>query len=64
VAADPGDQNRVWLMGSVPGFRTMVDLSQPAPPIERTSAELLAAREQTPEPTPATRTQERPALVQ
>lgn len=64
VAADPNDQNRVWLMGSVPGFRTMVDLSQPVPPIERTSAEMLAAREQTPEPAPAARTQERPAMVQ
>jgi hypothetical protein len=50
VAADPNDPNRMWLMGSVPGFRTMVDLSQPAPPLERTSADLLAARAQEPQP--------------
>jgi hypothetical protein len=46
VAADPNNPNRVWLIGSVPGFRTMIDLSQPAPPLERTSADLLAARTQ------------------
>ena len=60
VAVDPTDPNRVWLIGSVPGFRTMVDLSQPAPPLERTSADLVAARAQ--QPQPAAPTLEQPAL--
>jgi hypothetical protein len=60
VAADPTDPNRMWLIGSVPGFRTMVDLSQPAPPLERTSADLLAARAQEPPPSAPVREQPGP----
>lgn len=62
VAADPNNSDRVWLIGSVPGFRTMIDLSQPAPPLERTSADLLAARTQE-APTPEAPVRERAMSV-
>jgi hypothetical protein len=62
VAADPVNPDRVWLIGSVPGFRTMIDLSQPVPPMERTSADLLAARAQE-APTPEAPARERAMSV-
>lgn len=49
VAADPARPDQVWVIGSVPGFRAKVDLSQAAQPFEQTSSELLA---QTPTRTP------------
>lgn len=62
VAADPVNPDRVWLIGSVPGFRTMIDLSQPVPPMERTSADLLTARAQE-APTPEAPVRERAMSV-
>lgn len=35
---------RVHVLGSVPGFRTSVDLSQPVPPAQESASQLLAAR--------------------
>ena len=34
-------EGKVFVMGTTPGFRTAVDLGQPAPSVEQTSAELL-----------------------
>lgn len=42
VAADRNDPNQLWVVGTIPGFRTKVDMSQPAPSLEQTSADLLA----------------------
>jgi hypothetical protein len=43
VAADRNDPNQVWVVGRFPGLRAQIDLSQPAPPLTQTSAELLAS---------------------
>jgi hypothetical protein len=56
VAIDRNDPNQAWVVGTIPGFRARVDLSQPAPSLEQTSAELLTrapSRSQDPqEPAP------------
>lgn len=56
VAADSARPDQMWVIGSVPGFRAKVDLSQTPPPLEQTSSELLAqapTRTQTsPDPQP------------
>lgn len=41
VAIDRNDPNQAWVIGTIPGFRARVDLSEPAPPLEQTSAQLL-----------------------
>lgn len=35
---------KAFVMGTTPGFRAAVDLNQPAPPLEQTSAQLLAGQ--------------------
>lgn len=42
ILADPNQPDQLWVIGSVPGFRAKIDLSQPAPPLEQTSAALIA----------------------
>ncbi|WP_372362071.1 peptidoglycan-binding protein [Xanthomonas sp. NCPPB 1325] len=37
---------KAFVMGTTPGFRAAVDLNQPAPPLEQTSAQLLAGQAQ------------------
>ncbi|WP_329957063.1 peptidoglycan-binding protein [Xanthomonas melonis] len=37
---------KAFVMGTTPGFRAAVDLNQPAPPLEQTSAQLLAGQTQ------------------
>nr|WP_275127309.1 peptidoglycan-binding protein [Xanthomonas arboricola] len=37
---------KAFVMGTTPGFRAAVDLNQPAPPLEQTSAQLLAGQSQ------------------
>ncbi len=37
---------KAFVLGTTPGFRTAVDLSQPAPPLEHTSAQLMSGRAQ------------------
>lgn len=37
---------KAFVMGTTPGFRAAVDLSQPAPTLEQTSAQLLAGQTQ------------------
>ena len=37
--------NKAFVMGTTPGFRTAVDMSQPAPSVQETSAALLAKHE-------------------
>ncbi len=49
VVADRNDPNQLWVVGTIPGFRTRVDLSQPAPPLEQTSADLLRPSAQEPQ---------------
>lgn len=66
VAIDHNDPNQAWVVGTIPGFRARVDLSQPAPSLEQTSAELLtrapsrAQDPQEPAPTRAPLQQEAP----
>ncbi len=37
---------KAFVMGTTPGFRAAVDLNQPAPTLEQTSAQLLAGHSQ------------------
>lgn len=37
---------KTFVLGTTPGFRAAVDLNQPAPPLEQTSAQLLAGQSQ------------------
>ncbi len=46
VLLGPKNPNELWVTGSPPAsLRTSIDLTQPAPPLERTSAELAQAQD-------------------
>jgi putative chitinase len=35
---------KAYVLGTTPGFRAVVDMQQPAPPLEQTNAQLLASQ--------------------